>query len=307
MSRTISVLLILFIAAFAGCEDTIIVEDLTGDDLVDPSIQPRVIYTYPPGGSGPFQDFSSDVLVRFNKLMDPTSLRRAVRIVSPSGGLSIDPDRIPSSAGNIHSFHVVRTDPARTKTWWIGESYTIVIDTTAFDVNGNPLRPGFSMTFTPEPFFRITSTSPDDGAAGVSVRSKIQISFNNSIDRTGLGHIRITPGLPGGWNFIKTGSPPTDSSRIRYDISDEPSLPSGTVYTIEVDSAFSDVEGHTLRQPFSWSFSTVPFGIARSTPTDGSMEMDPFYSQVGVYFTEGIEPESIPSSISLDPAVPWSA
>src|SRR5438309_1578381 len=72
---------------------------------------------------------------------------------------------------------------------------------TAKDVNGNILSPPFSMTFKPEPFFRIVRVNPPPGVSDVAKFSLIWIYFNSAVDTSTFSRIHITPPMRGLWNY----------------------------------------------------------------------------------------------------------
>src|SRR5205809_3808149 len=72
------------------------------ESLTDPSIQPRVMYTYPPPNSvGPYDFVTSQLYVRFNKIMDQSTMRRAVTLSSPGTTVRIDTNSIFSIGGDL--------------------------------------------------------------------------------------------------------------------------------------------------------------------------------------------------------------
>src|SRR5437867_8209440 len=106
------------------------------DSLTDPTIKPKVIYTYPDNNSiGPYENFGTSILLRFNKIMDRTALRRALRLTSPLSDLKVDTTAISTSTGDVFSASVVSADPNIRFRWRIGETYMLHVDTSAEDVN----------------------------------------------------------------------------------------------------------------------------------------------------------------------------
>ena len=185
------------------------------DQLSDPSIKPAVIYTYPARNStGPFDNFSTTITVRFNKLMDLTSLQHAVRFFSLLGDIKEDTGRASSQSGEVASVSPVMTNPNIRFLWRIGQMYTLRIENTARDINGNNLIPPFSMTIKPEPYFRVKSMYPVGGNGIVPLGTQIQLYFNGFVDTTIFSSITITPALTGTWRFGSFYPAGVDSSSI---------------------------------------------------------------------------------------------
>jgi len=79
--------------------------DSSSESLVDPLIKPKVIYTNPLANSvGPYQDFSGPITLRFNKIMDKSSLRRALSIEASAGVITIDTNNVRTVGGDVFTF-----------------------------------------------------------------------------------------------------------------------------------------------------------------------------------------------------------
>src|SRR5258707_2474438 len=71
------------------------------ESLTDPQIRPKVIFTEPSDGTvGPYDSYNQ-VQIRFNKIMDLSSLRRAIRFTSPLNDVSTDTSSVVSTAGDL--------------------------------------------------------------------------------------------------------------------------------------------------------------------------------------------------------------
>src|SRR5262245_37218580 len=73
------------------------------ESLSDPRIQPKVVYSNPPANStGPYADFENNqIQIRFNKIMDRSSVRRAITLSSPETKAYIDTYYVRSTYGDI--------------------------------------------------------------------------------------------------------------------------------------------------------------------------------------------------------------
>ncbi len=268
------------------------------ESLTDPSIQPKVLYTYPPANSvGPyrFPGSSTQLQLRFNKIMDRGSLQHAIGISSPNTKVRIDTSGVfpfgddfwilspYDSGGYSYSFK-----------WRVAETYTLRIAGTAKDVNGNFLNPPYSMTFEPEPYFRVVSQNPPDGAIDVRTSNLISIVLNSPIDTSIYSKIHITPPLNGSWWTYY------DSVYLYYT-----AFPYAlnTHYTLTIDASARDKYGNTLQHDFVTSFTTIGFRVDYTYPSNGDGGIFST-SWIRVVFTGGIDTGTVRGAFSIDPSVP---
>lgn len=300
-----------FVLALAGlsCEGPAGPPGAGFGSLDDPSVQPAVVYTYPPMNSeGPYPDFYvndcgydfcnyySLIQVRFNKFMDVSSVRRAVRIASSAGDVTTDTAHVVSVGGDVVMVTPVDTNGSTTGARYrVGETYTLVVDTTATDVNGNRLRVPFSTTFVPEPRFRILQVWPADGQTGASTTSGVSIEFNGGVDTSIGSYISIEPPV----EFHVSISYRWSAVSLYFV---EP-LSNGTTYTVTVDSGASDAEGHRMPEPRTWSFTTVGFRVEYAYPPDGATGVN-LNRNFEVYFTSSFDTASLRGAFSIDPPAP---
>ncbi len=268
--------------------------------LTDPAIVPTVLATYPLDRStGPYTDFNSRITLRFNKIMDRTSIKRAVHLSSPLGDVLLDTTSI--AAQNTDAFTLAPLD-ARGSTykfyWKIGISYSVTVDTSAFDINGNHLRTPYTMTFLPEPYFRVTATTPQNGATEVALGSSITIAFNSQVDTSIFRHITFQPPLRGTWGYI-AAFPAPDSTDIRF--TSQGAL-LDTLYTILIDSTAADKHGNRFPSPFSSTFTTATFRVASTTPVDGTTSYS-IFKGVSIAFTAPADTASFRQAWTISPPV----
>src|SRR2546425_1064370 len=270
--------------------------------LSDPSIMPSVIYTYPQANStGPYENFSTSITVRFNKLMDLTSLQHAVRFSSLLGDIKEDTGSVYSQTGEVASISPVFANPTARFLWKIGQRYSLRIENTARDVNGNNLIPPFSMTIRPEPYFRVKNVSPASGNSTVSLGSQIQLYFNSLVDTTIFSSITISPALAGTWRFSNYFGPGVDSSSIYFQPQGG-ALRAATTYSVSVGSGAHDKSGYTMPDGFSSSFKTVDFQVYYTRPINGDTTVSPF-ATVEVYFDAAIDTSSARGAFQINPSV----
>jgi hypothetical protein len=265
------------------------------ESLSDPSVQPKVIYTYPPANSlGPYPElgYSNRIQVRFNKFMDPTSVKRAIKLSSPTRNIRNDTSSFASIGGDLFYAYIVDSSGYGFEGWKTYTTYTLSIASSAKDINGNRLLPPYSMTFAPEPFFRIRSVYPADGATDVSGTAGTILDFNSPVDSTIFASVQISPSAAGKWSFYYY----PDSTSISYNAF----LNSNTTYKITVGTSAHDKYGHHPPQQFTSSFTTSPFRVSGTSPYDGSTH-NWLNNKIYVFFTASIDTQSARWAFRITP------
>jgi hypothetical protein len=271
------------------------------DTLTDPAVKPAVIYTFPGSNSiGPYYGFSMNFTVRFNKLMDLSSLRHAIHFLSPVGDLLPDTCLISINQGDVASITPIRSNLIVPFLWKVGRSYILRIDSTAKDISDNNLIPSFELTFTPEPYFRVTSISPPSGDIDVKA-SRLQIIFNALVDMSIRSHIIITPSVSGSWQYRLRSLGVYDSSQIIFQ--NNSSFDPGKTYTVLIESNAVDKDGNSLSGGFTSSFTTVPFYVTNTSPNDGSINWSPSSRNIYIYFNDTLDISTVPESFSIIPPI----
>lgn len=265
------------------------------DALTDAHIQPVVIFAYPSDGSvGPY-DVYNQIQIRFNKIMDLSSLRRAITFSSAAGNVSTDTSSITSEGGDLVTVTAAleSTGSSFYRLWRIGQSYSMIVSTEAVDVNGNHLAHSFAMTFTPEPYFRVRTVSPRDRLTNVTTRAKLRMSFNSPIDTSILSSVSLSPAVGGVWI-------PSGSTAIGF----RPTtlLDVGTEYILSVGAAAHDQSGNNIPAQYSIRFSTVPFRVSSTSPANGSIGFSR-YAQILFTLTGPVDTGTVRNAMSISPLV----
>jgi hypothetical protein len=270
------------------------------DALTDPTIMPTVIATYPPSNSeGPYADFgTSQIQIRFNKIMDRASVIRAMRIGSNRRPVYVDSNDVHSVGGDVFTFHPIDNFDVPVTLWKIRERDTVTIDTTAKDINGNNLSSAYIFTFMPEPKFRVVSVYPPDGASGVPADTVIRIIFNSQVGTYVGDNTRMNPSIGGKWYL-------DDPNGNRTSIHFQPgtTFSTNTQYTVTINGLTSDLDGYQLGTNYVWSFTTGSFKVLSISPPDGSLEVA-LYRPLTVFLTSQIDTSTIRSSITISPPTP---
>lgn len=267
------------------------------DALTDPTVMPVVLATYPPSNTeGPYADFNSgQIQIRFNKIMDRTSVIRALRIGSNRRPVFIDTNDVHSVGGDVFTFRPVDIFNTPLTLWKIRERDTVTIDASAKDINGNHLSLPFQFTFMPEPKFRVVRVYPPNGATGVPADTVIRIVFNSQVGLYIGDNTQMNPSVGGKWYL---DNPSGDRISIRF----EPTttFSTNTLYTATINGLTSDLDGYQLGASYTWSFTTGSFEILTVSPPDGSIAV-PLYRPLTVFLTSQIDTGTIRSSFSVFP------
>ncbi len=307
--------------------------------LSEPSIKPEVIFTLPADNAvGPFAVFNRgdgaelpSFVVQFNKLMSTYSVKpgvvsctgfnQPVAIVIHSASNSIIYRNSPNGRDNTSSDNRHSRNPVKKTSdydavlqfdvvdsvynqmripYEIGQKYTVTIDTSLTDINGNHLRAPYTFSFTPEPDFRVIGATPSDNQQNVPILNSgiLELIFNSALQSSSLSMIKVTPPLTGRWEYYLE-----DSTRAYLSPTDTMSY--NTTYTMEVPATASDDRGHLLGSGFSTSFTTVAFRLVSSNPPDGTGNFDA-QSQLFFTFSGPLDPTTPTASFTISPHVEGS-
>jgi hypothetical protein len=276
-----------------------------GESLIDSTILPKIFATYPPdGGQGPFDDQQfKQVQIRFNKIMDPLTVKHALSVSSSTGGVRIDTVNFSNYGGDIYMFYIRDSllPSYYFHQWQVGEVCTVRVDSTARDINGNYLKPGYSMSFTPEPFFRVKNIYPANGSTGISTTSfNLSVTFNSKVDNSILTSIQSTPALSASWYAYDFES---DSLTMYCYLGPSERVANNTTYRITITKNAHDRKGHYLQQEFVSSFTTIPFKINATYPYNGGAYVALNIGTIDISFTSPIDSGSVRQAFSISPDI----
>lgn len=236
------------IAAIAGCSD-----DDSPTSAMDVDV--AVVWSSPkdgqvgnfPASAGANVMTTQGIQVRFNQVMDITTLDEAVDLRPAQGDSGVTVRRMLAVIGG----DLLVVQPSQP--FDIGAEYTLEITTGALAEDGRPLAEPFSMSFLPEPQFELESTFPVDGA--ISVRTSffwISLVFNAPADpRAVRSALTISPEVPG----LTLGVSST-GNMIGFYSTSSVALQPNTEYTITIDAEAADLKGNRLPEAQSFSFKT---------------------------------------------------
>ncbi len=215
------------------------------DEMTNPNIKPKVIWTFPSNGQvGPIRNWYNRIQIRFNKLLDITTINQSIQSSPLQDGLPIIDTiyvRVPN--GDNIDIPIYSYFP-----WKIGQAYTITILTTLRDIHGNNLQSPYSFSFTPEPYLRLTYISPRDGSTGISRYTDIELNFNSRLNSMMDTVVTFSPPISGSWLF--------QDGRASAFFNTSTQLNANTTYVVTVSTRTVDRDGNRLPSPFTFSFTT---------------------------------------------------
>jgi hypothetical protein len=284
---------------YPGCKETYIYGPET---LVDPSIVPMVIYTYPPPNSqGPYDPLNNDrneaegFVVRFNKLMDAASVKRSISISSNRRSISTDSSRI-SGSGEVYKVLPVGLQyegEGMFATSVTREELTVTVATTARDVNGNYLRRPWSMKCVPEPHLRLRKVLPESRVIDYYGwgSATVQLEFTSAIRSGDLDRLQWTPNVVGEWRRDAA-----NPASVRFNFAQE--VQPDTM-SLSIPSTIHDDSGNVLSNPQSASFTHGTFHLVSTSPYYGAW-LD---ATLELTFSKILDTSTVARAFAISPSV----
>ena len=142
----------------------------------------------------------------------------------------------------------------------------------------------------------IADVLPADGSDGVDPEATITVIFNRPVVPLTIAEemddlpdpLTITPAVEGEGEWLNTSI---------YIFRPDTALAGGTTYTVTVDDVTA-VDGATLAEPYTWSFTTVSLAVSEVVPFDGTAEVV-LDETVQVRFNQPVERASVESAFYL--------
>jgi len=208
----------------------------------------------------------------------------------------------PKAYNNILELDIVDSEyatyaSAPRMAYVLGKTYTITIDTSVQDINGNHLQTPYTFSFTPEPNFRVIESVPADNSKNVSITggSSIGLLFNSPLQSGSASQLKLSPSPNGKWVIYSY-----DSTEAYFSTAD--TLLYNTTYTITAPASLKDNDGHQLGSNFSSSFTTTPFEVLSVNPANGSTGVSNNYS-LSFAMSGPIDTSTLRSAFTISPGV----
>ncbi|MBI4546561.1 MAG: Ig-like domain-containing protein [Ignavibacteriae bacterium] len=309
-------LFLLAILVFPGCTEETIISEI--DDLSNPNIQPRVIFTLPSNnGVGPFDLFNRGdnynkphFVIRFNKLMNTLSFESdMIKVEGFDRPVVVDlfpfffyrdPEiRSTSSSSSIYddvlAFSIRDSLSYQRLSYQVGHTYTVEVEPGLSDINGNTLLGRYQFSFNAEPYFRVLETYPEENDESVSPSSQISIIFNSHVDTSIFPSLQLSPQIEGKWTILSFDLSTVLFRQLQL-------LPFNTTFTLTVDGNAKDIYGHQIHQAFSSSFKVPAFGVSFNSPENGQVNVE-LDRSISFSFNSYIDTGTVRNAFTLSPTV----
>lgn len=181
-------------------------------------------------------------------------------------------------------------------------TYTGTIGSENADTSGNKITSYQQWTFTTEAGAdstrpTISSTTPANGATGVSTSSTIIVTFSEDIDASTINSTNILFQITN--SSTHTGTWSVNGTTATF--TPNGSLANNTHYTMSIFTGVTDLAGNNLASTYSFSFTTAAAGdvtpptIATTTPANGATGIA-VGNSIKVVFSEAMNSSTINSS-----------
>jgi hypothetical protein len=295
---------------FSGCkEEEVTLPSYAENNLLDATIQPKIISTYPPnGGIGPYNliwpyniPATGEILphftVQFNKLMYEGDINNYIHCSGFDVPVVVNSNLqlLSGEFYDVYQFGIYRQTYPNSRVYYaIGKTYIVRLDSVIHDINGNRLQPPYTFSFEPEPYLRVVS---DFLTAGYGIKRDSvgpltvpSIMFNSTPGQDILNAIQISPRPSGHWFF--------ESDSLSISFLTDTSLYAGRHYQITIPQGTNDKFGNPLRQPYSVGFTTTPFRVLSVYPADSIRYLN---TTIEVIANMQIDTSSISRSVKISP------
>ncbi|QOY51863.1 Ig-like domain-containing protein [Candidatus Sulfurimonas baltica] len=175
-------------------------------------------------------------------------------------------------------------------------SYDLVVSTSVTDTLGNAMASEQTISFTTASADAeaptVSSNSPADSAADISIGSNVTVTFNEAMDSATLNGTNITISPAAAGAFSDNGTTVTFNPTSN--------LVTNTTYTVTVGTGVTDVAGNNLASNHVFSFTTEAPDITKptvssKTPSNGSSGVA-IGSNITVTFSEPMNSSTLNTS-----------
>jgi hypothetical protein len=239
------------------------------------------------------QNIQTDIIIKvdFNKIMNSETVVNAFELLN-----GLDTVQCSFTWENQNKRLLCQPVTNLTK----GQTYTIIFNTSATDINGNNLGAKFQSKFTTvaPPPLNAEFTSPVSGSTDVPVNQQIVASFSNAIQTPSLA-IEFTPALSSGY------SPAWSNNNRMVTITPASPLSSEQNYTVKILAETTDIYSQTLSTDKTISFTTMSQSapeITFSEPSAGSYDVA-LDKAISITFSKAMNTDSVEQAFSISPQV----
>jgi hypothetical protein len=212
---------------------------------------PPTVTSTTPGNGATGVSTATTVTATFSRSMDATTITTSSFTLTPSGGSPVAATVSYNSGTNTATL----TPSAALAN---STAYTANLATSIKASDGQPLASPVSWGFTtaaPAPPPTVTSTSPANGATGVSSLTSVTATFSRSMDQTTITTSSFTLTPSGGSPVAATVS--YNAGTNTATLAPSSALAGSTTYTANLAATIKASDGTPLASAVTWSFTTV--------------------------------------------------
>jgi hypothetical protein len=214
--------------------------------------------------------------------MNINTLRDAITVTSSAHTTSFRPDDLFADDERYFAYFL-REELTGLNPWFgkLYEIFTIQVDTTARDINGNRLQEPFQTRFIPEPYFRVRSIY------------SYSVWLNSPVSREMVAFISWTPNVAGEWLYLTREYSSTDSSYLYFRFHEQ-QLPESLV--LNISDNLRDKYGNKLDRTYRQVIIPAAFEVEESPPRIQRLSESLVFG-----FTETIDPTTVANAVRISP------
>ncbi|MDX1996015.1 MAG: Ig-like domain-containing protein [bacterium] len=178
-------------------------------------------------------------------------------------------------------------------------TYTVTISDSLRGAQGEPLAEPVRFEVTTAGFLRVTDVLPAPGSVDIATDALVTVIFNRPVVPLGSVEdmenlpdpLTISPAVEGEGEWLNTAI---------YTFRPTTAWAGGTEYTITVDPALTAVDGSTLEEAFTWSFTTAAPQIVEVNPLDQTVAVS-LEPMIQVTFNQPMDRASVEEAFFMRP------
>ncbi|WMN07210.1 Ig-like domain-containing protein [Marivirga arenosa] len=155
---------------------------------------------------------------------------------------------------------------------------------------------GNEISFTTKDYLRVISISPESGATGVAEDAEIVIQFDEELDANSIGQTTFKIIVSNSSQTLGFSGTIPESDRSRIVLTRDSGWEAGIMHTLTIESSLASVNGNTLEQEFTSTFTidgdaTAPT-IQSIDPESGATNVSQSFLGADIVFSEAIDPNT---------------
>ena len=202
-------------------------------------------------------ELDAPIIVYFDRALDCATVSDAVSITPEVAG--------ETTCGESDTSLIFTPSAAYER----GMTYTLTIAESLRGADGTALAEAYRLQVDTVGFLRVTEVLPAPDSTNIATDAVITVIFNRPVvplgsveDMENLPNpLTITPSIEGQGEWLNTAI---------YTFRPDTNWAGGTDYIVTVDGGLQAIDGATMQEAFSWSFTTTPPALVEVNPADAS-------------------------------------